>query len=142
MALDCKVCDHRTVSNKLCLASSSARTSLESNPYYIRVDQRKQYFYSYLNNHTYVHQSLLHFQRHYSEFSVSFAYLQCSTCTSTVHVCHDLFFIFFSGYLYGHVSYLADDCEACLLLLSVDREQFFTLSEAKQKIVDVCCNCF
>ena len=43
----------------------------------------------------------------------------------------------FSGYLYGHVSYLADDCEACLLLLSVDREQFFTLSEAKQKIVDV-----
>ncbi|KAK4304254.1 hypothetical protein Pmani_013009 [Petrolisthes manimaculis] len=41
-----------------------------------------------------------------------------------------------NGYLYGHVSYLADDCEACLLLLSVDREQFFTLSEAKQKIVD------
>ncbi|KAK8722070.1 hypothetical protein OTU49_012464, partial [Cherax quadricarinatus] len=40
-----------------------------------------------------------------------------------------------NGYLYGHVSYLADDCEACLLLLSVDREQFFTLSEAKQKIV-------
>lgn len=48
-----------------------------------------------------------------------------------------LFFCCFSGYLYGHVSYLADDCEACLLLLSVDREQFFTLSEAKQKIVDV-----
>ena len=48
-----------------------------------------------------------------------------------------MLFICFSGYLYGHVSYLADDCEACLLLLSVDREQFFTLSEAKQKIVDV-----
>ncbi|KAK8722071.1 hypothetical protein OTU49_012464 [Cherax quadricarinatus] len=43
-----------------------------------------------------------------------------------------------TGYLYGHVSYLADDCEACLLLLSVDREQFFTLSEAKQKIVSDC----
>ncbi|CAL4200053.1 unnamed protein product, partial [Meganyctiphanes norvegica] len=41
-----------------------------------------------------------------------------------------------NGYLYGHVSYLSDDCEACLLLLTVDREQFFTLSEAKQKIVD------
>ncbi|XP_068217411.1 vacuolar fusion protein MON1 homolog [Palaemon carinicauda] len=41
-----------------------------------------------------------------------------------------------NGYLYGHVSYLADDCEACLLLLTVDKEQFFTLSEAKQKIVD------
>ncbi|XP_069996044.1 vacuolar fusion protein MON1 homolog [Penaeus vannamei] len=41
-----------------------------------------------------------------------------------------------NGYLFGHISYLADDCEACLLLLTVDREQFFTLSEAKQKIVD------
>lgn len=51
-------------------------------------------------------------------------------------------FLFLSGYLYGHVSYLADDCEACLLLLSVDREQFFTLSEAKQKIVDVCCKSY
>ena len=50
---------------------------------------------------------------------------------------NNMLFICFSGYLYGHVSYLADDCEACLLLLSVDREQFFTLSEAKQKIVDV-----
>ncbi|MCL4121185.1 UNVERIFIED_CONTAM: hypothetical protein GTU68_005143 [Idotea baltica] len=40
-----------------------------------------------------------------------------------------------NGYLYAHVSYVADDCEACLLLLSVDREQFFLLSEAKQKIV-------
>lgn len=58
-----------------------------------------------------------------------------------LYMCHEQFLIFFSGYLYGHVSYLADDCEACLLLLSVDREQFFTLSEAKQKIVDVCCNC-
>jgi len=41
-----------------------------------------------------------------------------------------------NGYLFGHISYLAEDCEACLLLLTVDREQFFVLSEAKQKIVD------
>ncbi|GFG32545.1 hypothetical protein Cfor_09047 [Coptotermes formosanus] len=41
-----------------------------------------------------------------------------------------------SGFLHGHVSYLSDDCEACLLLLTVDRDVFFTLSEAKQKIVE------
>lgn len=41
-----------------------------------------------------------------------------------------------SGFLYGHVSYLADDCQACLLLLTVDRDVFFTLSEAKQRIVE------
>nr|CAH7733937.1 unnamed protein product [Callosobruchus chinensis] len=41
-----------------------------------------------------------------------------------------------SGFLYGHVSYLAEDCQACLLLLTVDRDVFFTLSEAKQRIVE------
>jgi hypothetical protein len=47
-------------------------------------------------------------------------------------------YIFFaSGFLHGHVSYLSDDCQACLLLLTVDRDVFFTLSEAKQKIVEV-----
>lgn len=41
-----------------------------------------------------------------------------------------------SGFLYGHVSYLAEDCQACLLLLTVERDVFFTLSEAKQRIVE------
>lgn len=41
-----------------------------------------------------------------------------------------------SGFLYGHVSYLSEDCQACLLLLTVERDAFFTLSEAKQKIVE------
>ncbi|XP_050510931.1 vacuolar fusion protein MON1 homolog A isoform X1 [Diabrotica virgifera virgifera] len=41
-----------------------------------------------------------------------------------------------SGFLYGHVSYLSEDCQACLLLLTVERDVFFTLSEAKQKIVE------
>lgn len=41
-----------------------------------------------------------------------------------------------SGFLHGHVSYLAEDCQACLLLLTTDRDLFFPLSEAKQKIVD------
>ncbi|KAJ3649003.1 hypothetical protein Zmor_020779 [Zophobas morio] len=41
-----------------------------------------------------------------------------------------------SGFLYGHVSYLSEDCQACLLLLTVERDVFFTLSEAKQRIVE------
>ncbi|XP_057670221.1 vacuolar fusion protein MON1 homolog A [Diorhabda carinulata] len=41
-----------------------------------------------------------------------------------------------SGFLYGHVSYLSEDCQACLLLLTVEKDVFFTLSEAKQKIVE------
>lgn len=41
-----------------------------------------------------------------------------------------------SGFLYGHVSYLAEDCQACLLLLTVEANVFFVLSEAKQRIVE------
>lgn len=41
-----------------------------------------------------------------------------------------------SGFLYGHVSYLSEDCQACLLLLTVERDVFFALSEAKQRIVE------
>lgn len=41
-----------------------------------------------------------------------------------------------SGYLYSHVSYLADDCPACLLMLTVDKNLFFTLKEAKQSITE------
>ncbi|XP_055548155.1 vacuolar fusion protein MON1 homolog A [Wyeomyia smithii] len=41
-----------------------------------------------------------------------------------------------SGYLHAHVSYLAEDCQACLLLLSIERDAFFVLSEAKRKITE------
>ncbi|KAG5860350.1 hypothetical protein JTB14_006713 [Gonioctena quinquepunctata] len=41
-----------------------------------------------------------------------------------------------SGFLYGHVSYLSEDCQACLLLLTVEKDVFFTLSDAKQRIVE------
>uniref|UniRef100_A0ABD2VSC8 Vacuolar fusion protein MON1 homolog n=1 Tax=Trichogramma kaykai TaxID=54128 RepID=A0ABD2VSC8_9HYME len=37
-----------------------------------------------------------------------------------------------NGFMHAHVSYVAEDCQACLLLLIVDRDVFFTLSEAKQ----------
>uniref|UniRef100_A0A8D9EW62 Vacuolar fusion protein MON1 homolog n=2 Tax=Cacopsylla melanoneura TaxID=428564 RepID=A0A8D9EW62_9HEMI len=41
-----------------------------------------------------------------------------------------------SGYLYSHVSYLAEDCAACMLMLTVDKNLFFTLNEAKQIITE------
>ena len=37
----------------------------------------------------------------------------------------------------GHVSYLSDECPACLIMLTVERDIFFELSEAKKKIVEV-----
>lgn len=41
-----------------------------------------------------------------------------------------------SGYLYAYIAYLQEDCPACLLLLSTDRNAFFELSGAKQKIYE------
>lgn len=41
-----------------------------------------------------------------------------------------------NGYLHAHVSYLEENSPACLLLLSVDRDAFFVLSEAKQAITE------
>ncbi|XP_068711276.1 vacuolar fusion protein MON1 homolog A-like [Montipora foliosa] len=41
-----------------------------------------------------------------------------------------------SGYLYAHISYLEDDCPACLLLLSNDRNAFFELAETRQKTLE------
>ena len=46
-------------------------------------------------------------------------------------------FVFFSGYLYAHISYLEDDCPACLLLLSTDRNAFFELAETRLKTLEV-----
>ena len=39
--------------------------------------------------------------------------------------------------MHAHVSYLSDECSACLFLLTVERDAFFELSEAKKKIVAV-----
>ncbi|XP_025413538.1 protein SAND [Sipha flava] len=41
-----------------------------------------------------------------------------------------------SGYMHAHISYLAEDCQACLVLLTIDHDLFFTLSEAKRKITE------
>ncbi len=43
----------------------------------------------------------------------------------------------FSGYLHAHISYLDEACQSCLLLLTVDRDMFFTLAECKTKIQEV-----
>uniref|UniRef100_A0A146KSG3 Vacuolar fusion protein MON1 homolog n=1 Tax=Lygus hesperus TaxID=30085 RepID=A0A146KSG3_LYGHE len=41
-----------------------------------------------------------------------------------------------NGFLHAHVSYLTEDTQACLLLLTVDQEIFFQLSEAKRKLTE------
>ncbi|XP_060834251.1 protein SAND [Rhopalosiphum padi] len=41
-----------------------------------------------------------------------------------------------SGYMHAHISYLAEDCQACLVLLTIDHNLFFTLSDAKRKITE------
>ena len=42
-----------------------------------------------------------------------------------------------SGFMQAHVSYLSDDCPACLMMLTVERDIFFELSEAKGRIMQV-----
>lgn len=42
-----------------------------------------------------------------------------------------------NGFLHAHVSYLTEDCDACLLLMSTERDVFFDLQNAKKKITDV-----
>ncbi|GBP51566.1 Vacuolar fusion protein MON1 homolog A [Eumeta japonica] len=41
-----------------------------------------------------------------------------------------------TGFLHGHVSYISEDCQACLLLLTVQRDAFFPLSQAKHNIAE------
>jgi hypothetical protein len=43
----------------------------------------------------------------------------------------------FRAFLYVHASYLSEDCQACLLFFTTDRDSFFSLSDAKKNIVDV-----
>lgn len=40
--------------------------------------------------------------------------------------------------MHAHISYLAEDCQACLVLLTIDHDLFFSLSDAKRKITEVC----
>uniref|UniRef100_A0A8C5PFY7 Vacuolar fusion protein MON1 homolog n=1 Tax=Leptobrachium leishanense TaxID=445787 RepID=A0A8C5PFY7_9ANUR len=41
-----------------------------------------------------------------------------------------------SGFFHAHISYLNQDPELCLLLISTDREDFFTASDSKKKIME------
>ena len=43
----------------------------------------------------------------------------------------------FSGFMHAHVSYLSDDSPICLFMLTVERDIFFELSEARGKIIGV-----
>ena len=40
--------------------------------------------------------------------------------------------------MHAHVSYLTEDCPACLIMLTVEKDIFFELSDAKRKIIEVC----
>lgn len=42
-----------------------------------------------------------------------------------------------SGFVHAHISYLSEDCQASLLLITAERDIFFEISEAKGKIVEV-----
>lgn len=76
---------------------------------------------------------------HPSDLRLMFNLIECSenfkTAENWTPICLPKFDA--NGFLYAHVSYLSDDCQACLLLLSVERDVFFTLSEAKRKITEV-----
>jgi hypothetical protein len=39
-----------------------------------------------------------------------------------------------SGFLHAYVSYISEECPACLILITVDRNAFFQLSEARTRI--------
>lgn len=75
---------------------------------------------------------------HPADLRLIFNLIECSesfkTAESWTPICLPKFDP--NGFLHAHVSYLSDDCQACLLLLSVDRDVFFTLSDAKKKITE------
>jgi len=65
----------------------------------------------------------------------------CNYCylSAFEHVTVDVVMVIllYRGFLHAHVSYLSDNSPACLMLLSNDREKFFTLQECRQRIVSV-----
>ncbi|XP_035796214.1 vacuolar fusion protein MON1 homolog A-like [Anopheles albimanus] len=75
---------------------------------------------------------------HPADLRLIFNLIECSesfkTAESWTPICLPKFDS--SGFLHAHVSYLAEDCQACLLLLSIERDVFYTLSEAKRKITE------
>lgn len=52
------------------------------------------------------------------------------------HIIYNIIGFSFRGFLHGHVSYISEDCQACLLLLTVQRDAFFPLSQAKHTIAE------
>uniref|UniRef100_A0A8C4Q863 Vacuolar fusion protein MON1 homolog n=1 Tax=Eptatretus burgeri TaxID=7764 RepID=A0A8C4Q863_EPTBU len=43
------------------------------------------------------------------------------------------------GFFYAHISYLDEACTLCLLLLSTDKEAFFTVSDCKRRVLARLC---
>ncbi len=45
-------------------------------------------------------------------------------------------FSVFRGFLHTHISFLTDSCPVCLMLLTVDRNAFFEMSEVRRKFLE------
>ena len=43
-----------------------------------------------------------------------------------------------TGFLHAYVCYLPGDSNACLLLISTNREKFFELKQCKERVIEVC----
>ncbi|XP_053620355.1 vacuolar fusion protein MON1 homolog [Plodia interpunctella] len=75
---------------------------------------------------------------HPSDIHLLFNLVRCTesfkTAESWTPICLPKFDA--TGFLHGHVSYISEDCQACLLLLTVQRDAFFPLSQAKHNIAE------
>ncbi|XP_030569007.1 vacuolar fusion protein MON1 homolog A [Drosophila novamexicana] len=75
---------------------------------------------------------------HPADLRLIFNLIECSesfkNSENWTPICLPNFYM--NGFLHAHVSYLADDCPACLLLMSTEQDAFHTLSEAKGRITE------
>lgn len=75
---------------------------------------------------------------HPADLKLIFNLIECSesfkSTESWVPICLPKFDM--NGFMYAYITYLSEDCEACLILMSSDRHAFPVLSEAKTKITD------
>lgn len=81
---------------------------------------------------------LKHQTLHPADLKLVFNLIDCSesfkSTESWVPICLPKFDP--NGFMYAYITYLSNDCEACLILMSSDCHAFPALSEAKTKITD------
>ncbi|XP_064546459.1 vacuolar fusion protein MON1 homolog [Drosophila montana] len=81
---------------------------------------------------------LKNYSIHPADLRLIFNLIECSESfknyENVVPICLPIFNM--NGFLHAHVSYLTDDCPACLLLMSTEQDAIHTLSEAKGRITE------